>query len=68
MSGYELPERVRVAVHDYFERTLTENGAYGPGCVHFDKGFGLYRLCDDPDQTVPIRALPELIEAAGTPE
>lgn len=51
-------ETLREAVHDWFE--APGNG----GCVHFDRGYGPYRLCDDPDQGVPIRALPRVFAAA----
>jgi hypothetical protein len=55
-------EALREAVHDFFEADRTESeDEYGPGCIHFDKGFGLYRLCDDPDQGVPIRGLPAIL-------
>ena len=33
------------------------------GCVHFDKGFGPYAQCEDPDVGVPIRALDQVCEA-----
>ncbi len=54
---------IAAALHAYFNRTLDDGGVYGPGCIHFDKGFGEYKLCEDPDQTIHIRALPELVAA-----
>jgi hypothetical protein len=46
------------AVHTYFEDNVEG------GCVHFDKGFGPYAACEDPDNLVPIRAVQSLLDAA----
>jgi hypothetical protein len=45
-------------IHAYFEDNVQG------GCVHFDKGFGPYAACEDPDNLVPIRAVQGLLDAA----
>jgi hypothetical protein len=56
------PERpdLAAAVHGWNEANIEG------GCVHFDKGFGPYAACEDPDNTVPIDALPTICAAPVT--
>lgn len=42
---------VTKAIHDW-NATHRDDG-----CVHFDKGFGPYAACEDPDNDVPNRAV-----------
>ena len=46
-------------IHAFFEDWNEE------GCAHFDRGHGPYRQCEDPDESVPIRALASLLAAAS---
>ena len=65
MSDRTPADPFREAVHRWF----MENGAdpspeYGTArCVHFDHGYGPYAMCEDPDECVPIHALPTILAA-----
>jgi hypothetical protein len=46
-----LSAELIAAAHAYFMEDNAE------GCIHFDKGYGPYAMCEDPGQTVPLRAV-----------
>ena len=52
-----MTDPLTALIHALFEVTRDT------GCVHFDRGFGPYALCEDPDEGVPIRDLPGIFAA-----